>query len=355
MGSCEVVEDLEEDHSSSHLGPIFTETVALADQWRQGMPYGQVQSFDQAGADREAQVFQPLSTAEHAVSQLFEAPLLLLFDDLAIDQVGMGGLDGLSGASRLAGPRKDRERMVAGDQGRQIGAQPITEKGGNPSHHGSGQLDEGQGTLPGPGAHHGSQDEPKLGSETQPDPLAAILAQVRTLPIGASLGRVLAPNEVPHLIELHLGHRQLLEQVRIDLVRLLRRTPEPLQHGCFGNPQDKADPRQINFDQKHLQSKHHRFLRRPQIKEDRFPRLRERGAADTAPKDPALPALGQIGRNSANVSPVQQPIMRTVGIGARLAPVLGRFHWPILQICWFLTKLTYRKIGLFTLFQSTIG
>src|SRR5687768_15512650 len=62
-----VVEGLKEDHAPSHLGPIFTETPALADQRGQRMPQGQVETLKQTGTDRDAQCLQPSGPAAHAV------------------------------------------------------------------------------------------------------------------------------------------------------------------------------------------------------------------------------------------------------------------------------------------------
>ena len=52
---------------------------------------------------------------------------------------------------------------------------------------------------------------------------------------------MLAPDEAPHLIELHLGDRQVAKQVPIDLMGLLRGSPQPRQDGFFGHAQDEAD------------------------------------------------------------------------------------------------------------------
>jgi hypothetical protein len=49
---CEVVESLKEDHAPPHLGAILTETPAFANQRRQGMTQGKVETFNQTGTDR---------------------------------------------------------------------------------------------------------------------------------------------------------------------------------------------------------------------------------------------------------------------------------------------------------------
>ena len=98
----EVVEGLEEHHAPPHLDAILTEVPAFADQRRQGMTQGEVETLKQTGADRQPQCLQPLGTAAYTVDELLETALLLLLDHLAVDQLRVGLLDGLLGTSRLA-------------------------------------------------------------------------------------------------------------------------------------------------------------------------------------------------------------------------------------------------------------
>jgi hypothetical protein len=42
---------------------------------------------------------------------------------------------------------------------------------------------------------------------------------------------MLAPDETPHLIKLHLGERQVFEQMRVNLMGFLRRTLKPHPDG----------------------------------------------------------------------------------------------------------------------------
>lgn len=331
MGPCEVVERLEEDDSPLQLAPLLTETPGLSDQRSERMAQGEVEPFNQTGTDREPQFLQSSGPAEHAGAQRFQASLLLLLDHLSVDQIRVGLLDRVPGASPLAGARKGLKGMVALDQRRQIATEAVTEKAGDAQHHGGGHLNEQQGTLKRPGAHHGGQEEAKLGSETDPDPLASILSGIATFAIGARLGRVLPLNEIPHLIELHLGDRQLSEQVRIDLLSLRRGSPEPLQDRGFRDAQDKADARQIHFDQDHLEGHHDLLFGGLQVKEDRLPRFGEGCLTDVAPKDASLPTLSQVRRDGANVPPVDELILRALGIRTRLTPVLGFSHGPILR------------------------
>lgn len=296
------------------------------------MTQGEVETFNQTGTDREPQFLQPSGPAEYAVDQHFQAPLLLLLDHLPVDQIRVGLLDRVPGASPLARARKDLEAMVALDQRRQIATEAVTEKAGDSQHHGGGHLNEQQGALKGPGAHHGGQDEAKLGSETDPDPLASILSGIATLSIGAGLVRGLPLNETPHLIELHLGDRQLSEQVRIDLLSLLCGSPEPLKDRCFRDSQDKADARQIHFDQDHLEGHHDLLFEGPQVKEDCLPRFGEGCLTDVAPKDASLPTLSQVRRDGANVTAVHQSIGRALGIWTALPPILRFPHRPVLRL-----------------------
>jgi hypothetical protein len=64
-------------------------------------------------------------------------------------------------------------------------------------------------------------------------------------------------------------------------------------------------------------------------------------------EDTPLATLGHIGGNGANVASVHQPIMGTVRVGARLAPVLGFSHRPNLPSCSGVIH-TDRKFGLFS-------
>src|SRR5215471_21479108 len=60
----------------------------------------------------------------------------------------------------------------------------------------------------------------------------------------------------PHLVELYMRHRQSSQQVVVDRVGMVRRTPEPAQHRFFRDPEHKADACQIHADQEHFESHH---------------------------------------------------------------------------------------------------
>jgi hypothetical protein len=104
------------------------------------MSQGEVETFNQTGADRQAQCLQPLGTAAHAVHQLLQTPLALLFDHLPIDQLGMWCLDRLLRTSRLARARKRFPAMVDFDQSRQVTAEAIAEKARHAQDHGGCHL-----------------------------------------------------------------------------------------------------------------------------------------------------------------------------------------------------------------------
>src|SRR5262245_2395453 len=256
-------------------------------------------------------------------------------------------LHGLFGPSRLACAREGLQHMVDLNQSRQITAEAIAEKARDTPDDGSRHLNQLQGTLKRPRAYKSCQNQAKLGGETDPDPLSSIFAELCALAGRADLLGMLAPDEAPHLVELHLGDRKVPQQVCVDLMGLLSGSPQPLQNGFFGHAQNKADVTKRDFDQQHLQGHYDLLFRRPQVKEDGVACLREGALTLAAAEDTPLATLGHIGGNSANVASVHQPIMGTVRIGARLAPVLGFSHRPNLPSCSGVIH-TDRKFGLFS-------
>src|SRR5262249_33667172 len=71
-------------------------------------------------------------------------------------------------------------------------------------------------------------------------------------------------------------------------------------------------------------------------------------------EDTALATLRHIGGDGANVATVDQPIMRTIRIGTRLAPVLGFSHGSDLRSSGGVLH-TDRKFGLFSGFDHGAG
>src|SRR5262249_33614481 len=132
---------------------------------------------------------------------------------------------------------------------------------------------------------------PKLGSKADPDPLPPILAVGQAFTCLVRLTSVLALDKVPHLVELHLGHRQVAQQVSVDRFGLLGRTPEPSQHSLFRHAEHKANACEINTDQEHLEGHHDLFFRGAQIEKDCLTGLGKVRLTRTAAEDASLTAL----------------------------------------------------------------
>src|SRR5215831_21372947 len=114
--------------------------------------------------------------------------------------------------------------MVNRNQSRQVTAEAIAEKARHAQDHSGCHLDELQSAVKRPGPHKGCQDEAKLGGETDPHPLPPVLAPLRTFAIRAGLLGLLASNEAPHCIELHLGDGQVERSARM---RAMMSVPPP--------------------------------------------------------------------------------------------------------------------------------
>src|SRR5215471_13583884 len=237
--------------------------------------------------------------------------------------------------------------MIDLDQRRKVTPEAIAKKAWDTQDHSRRHLDELQSTVKSPWANTRRQDEPELWGKADPDPLPPVLTQGGTFAVRPGLLGMFAPDEVPHLIQLHLGDGQLPQQVYIDLFSLLGGSPQPLQDGGFCHAQDKTNVRQGHFDQEHFQRHDHLLFWGPQVKEHGIARFREGPLTGATPEDTSLPTLGQIGRNRANVAPIDQPIMGTVRVGARLAPVLGFSHRPNLPSRGGVIQ-TDRMFGLFS-------
>src|SRR5262249_6712330 len=109
------------------------------------------------------------------------------------------------------------------------------------------------------------------------------------------------------------------------------RPPEPGQHGLFRHAAYKADACQIHSDQEHLAGHPNLFFRGPQLKKDGCTGLGTVRLTRAAAKEASLAALGEICRDSTHVPTLPSALMRTRGLGARLAPSLGCSHRPILR------------------------
>src|SRR5204863_1590614 len=129
---------------------------------------------------------------------------------------------------------------------------------------------------------------------------------------------LLASDEVPHLIELHLGDRQGAQQVLVDRFGLIGCTPEPCQHGLFGDPEHKADACQINTDQEHFEGHHALVFRGAEIDKDRVARLRKGRLTGVTAKNTSFAALREVCGDSTHVPLLHASIMSALGIGAWL-------------------------------------
>src|SRR5262245_39696337 len=171
--------------------------------------------------------------------------------------------------------------------------------------------------------YYGCDHQPKFGGKADPDPWPPILTVGQTFPCRIRLPSVLARDEVPQLVELHLGHRQVPQSVSVDRFGLVSRTPELCQHGRFRHAEHKADACQINTDQAHLESHHNLCFRCAEIKKDCVACLSKVCRTHVAVKDASLATVGEIRGHSTHVALLHSSIMRALGIGARLAPIFG--------------------------------
>ncbi|MGD9825588.1 hypothetical protein, partial [Desulfobacter sp.] len=76
---------------------------------------------------------------------------------------------------------------------------------------------------------------------------------------------------------------------------------KPHQNRFFGDAQDKANVRQPDFDQEHLQGHHHLVFRGPQVKENGITCLSKAVITFVAIKDTSFSALGHIGRKVSGI------------------------------------------------------
>ena len=89
VGSSHIVEGLEKTTAVAPLA-VFTKARRLPRQGGQGLPQGQVDSFDQSRADAKAQMGQTCGANHDARTACQQLALMFLFDQLSVDQIGMG-------------------------------------------------------------------------------------------------------------------------------------------------------------------------------------------------------------------------------------------------------------------------
>ena len=326
VGSGHIVEGLEKDHPLLPPLAVFTKARRLPHQGGQGLPQGQVDSFDQSRADAKAQMGQTFGANHDARTECQQLALMFLFDQLPVDQSGMGLTAWLAGPPSLPSARKRRHDMEGSDQGRQIAREAVAEERRDARDPCLRDRHDLLGGVECPWSHNGREHQPKLGRKADPDPLPPIRAVWQAFACRIRLLSMLASDEVPHLIELHLGDRQVAQQVVVDRFGLMGCPPEPCQHGLFGDPEHKADAGQINTDQEHFEGHHDLVFRGAEIEKDRLARLRKWRLTSVTAKDTAFTALREVGCDSTHVPLLHSSIMRARGIGARLPPIFGFPH-----------------------------
>ena len=159
VGSSPVVERLEKARLLLKMGAFLAETQGLAHQRRQGLPKGQIESFQQPGADGQTQAGQAFCATYNACRHFHKTPLALPLNDPPIHQVWMRGFDRLSRTPQLPRAGKGLEHMITRYQRLKIRAEAITEKDGNAQDDLRCHINQLQCRLIGPWANNRSQNQ----------------------------------------------------------------------------------------------------------------------------------------------------------------------------------------------------
>ena len=77
------------------------------------MTQGEVETLQQTRADRQPQFLEAFGTAADTVDEGLKTALVLLFDHLPIDQIGVGFLHRLLGTSWFAGAWEGLQGMIS--------------------------------------------------------------------------------------------------------------------------------------------------------------------------------------------------------------------------------------------------
>jgi hypothetical protein len=349
----DIVERLKEDHPTAHLHTVLAEAGGFADQRGQRLAQGQVQAFDQRRADPETALREAFGSEQDAGADGHELALLLLFNQLPVDQLRVGRDDGLARATPRARSWKRRHGVEAGNQRRQITREGIAEEGGDPTHARLGRGDHLLGRLERARPDNGRNQEAKLRGETHPDPLPALGTVGKRLAALIRLTGVFTCNEIPHLVELHLCDGKLAKQVCVDLLCLEGRPAQPLQDRFLRHAEHERDACKIDPDQEHLQGHDHLLFGGAQVEEDGVAGFRESRVAVPTAEDATLSTGRQVGGDGTDVASVHKLEAGALGIGARLVPVFGASHEPVLRSGLFAKNPI---VGLASLhFQSTSG
>ena len=235
----------------------------------------------------------------------------------------MGRTDGQAGTPPLAGARKCCHDVEGRDERGQIAREAVAEERWDAGHTRFGGCHDLFGGVQRPRSHHRRDHQPKFRGKADPDPLPPILAVGQTFPCLIRLTSVFALDEVPQLVELHLGYRQVVQQVLVDRFRLIGRTLEPGQPGLFCDAEHKADAGQINPDQEHFEGHHDLLFRGAEIEKDRLAGFSKVCCTRVTAKDASLPALGEIRSDSAHVTLCSCLIMSALRIGNGCPQSLG--------------------------------
>ena len=95
------------------------------------MTQRQVESLNQTGIDRQAELCEACGATLHALRQRLETAMALLLDDLRVDQVRMRFDHRFAGASTLASACKLRDLVIDHHERGQVTTETIAEKTGD--------------------------------------------------------------------------------------------------------------------------------------------------------------------------------------------------------------------------------
>ena len=179
----------------------------------------------------------------------------------------------------------------------------------------------------------------------------AVLAQGGALPLWASLRCMFALDEAPHLIELHLGHGQVLRRCALISSALCAARWSRVGPVSSVTVRAQGMPVRSTWTKSILRAITPTFRGRRSKKT--VSAFGTEGDAFGALEDASLPTLRQIGRDRRDVAAVYHLSRRASGIRARLVPALGvrMVNPPVSEI-----SITHLTRGWATfLFQSTSG
>ena len=113
MRPSKIVECLKKSRLFSEIRSFFTKPKSLADQWRQGMPNGQIQSFQEGSTDFKPQLLKSFRTTLYPICNTDNFTAFIFFYYLAINQIRMGFFHWIFGPSFLTSSGEYLYFMVA--------------------------------------------------------------------------------------------------------------------------------------------------------------------------------------------------------------------------------------------------